>query len=153
MGSPLFAAALPTRSFSKAVVEDGKATAGSGDESIFASADYFKDVSADEVVKDATNVEVVDTGVSQAGGSGDELLYMDANDALGTSMAFLGKDWDNLIQGVPTYGFSEAIVFYETALWDLWMFFSEAQGMGMGFGIIAASLFSRAIFAPLAIYG
>lgn len=55
----------------------------------------------------------------------DELMFMDSNDALGTSLAFMPKDVDNLMQGVSTYGFSEAIVYYEIVLWDLWMFFAE----------------------------
>ena len=56
------------------------------------------------------------------------------------------------MQGVTTYGFSETIVYYETVLYDLWMFFAEAQGMGMGPGIVAAAFISRAVFGPLAVY-
>lgn len=82
----------------------------------------------------------------------DELMWMDANDSLGTTMSLAAKDLDNLVEGVRTYGFSEALVYYETVLWDLWQFFSETQGMGMGFGIIMASLASRAFFAPIIIY-
>lgn len=44
------------------------------------------------------------------------------------------------------------LCYYETLLWDLWMFFAETQGMGWGFGIITASIVSRAIFAPIMIY-
>ena len=82
----------------------------------------------------------------------DEMMYMDANDSLGTTMSFMTKDVDNLIQGISTYGFSEMIVYYETIIWDLWMFFAETQGIGMGFGICAASLVSRALFAPIIVY-
>lgn len=81
-----------------------------------------------------------------------ELLYSDANDSLFTSMAFQAKDWDNLVQGVSTYGFSETIVYYETVLYDLWMFFADTQGMGMGPGVVVAALVSRAVFGPLAVY-
>lgn len=118
------------------------------DDSIFASADYFKDVKPEDVAASTDQaVTEVDTGSLV-----DEMLYMDANDALGTTMAFMPRDLENLVSGVSTYGFSEAIIYYETVLWDLWMFFAEAQGTGMGVGIILASLTSRAIFAPLAIY-
>ena len=77
---------------------------------------------------------------------------MDANDSLGTTMSFMAKDVDNLVQGVRTYGASEMLVYYESLIWDLWMFFSETCGTGMGFGIIGASLATRALFAPIIVY-
>ena len=80
------------------------------------------------------------------------LMYMDANDTLASGMAFATKDLDNLVQGIQTYGFSEMLVYYETLIWDLWMFFAETQGVGMGIGICAASLVSRMLFSPIIIY-
>ena len=79
-------------------------------------------------------------------------MYMDANDTLASGMAFSTKDLDNLVQGIQTYGFSEMLVYYETLIWDLWMFFAETQGIGMGFGICAASFVSRLLFSPIIIY-
>jgi hypothetical protein len=52
-------------------------------------------------------------------------MFMDGNDSLGTTMAFMSKDVDNLVQGIQTYGFSEMLIYYESLIWDLWMFFSE----------------------------
>ncbi len=77
---------------------------------------------------------------------------MDANDSLGTTMAHMTKDLDNLVQGVQTYGFSEMLIYYETLLWDLWQFMAETQGLGMGVGLIGASFLSRSLFAPVIIY-
>jgi len=77
---------------------------------------------------------------------------MDANDIASTTMSFMPKDLENLVTGINTYGFSECIMYYESVLWDLWMFYAEAHGTGMGYGIVLASLTSRLIFAPLAIY-
>lgn len=79
-------------------------------------------------------------------------MFMDGNDSLGTTMAFMAKDVDNLVQGIQTYGFSEMLIYYESLIWDLWMFFSETQGTGMGWGIIAASFVTRAMFSPVIIY-
>ena len=79
-------------------------------------------------------------------------MWMDANDSLGTTMSLAAKDVDNLIQGVQTYGFSESLVYYESLIWDLWIFFAETQGMGMGLGLIATSLVTRAMFAPVIMY-
>ena len=64
------------------------------DESIFASAEYFKDVKPEDVVPtglDATagTAQTLKTKV-------EELLFMDANDICGTTMAFMRKDIDNL---------------------------------------------------------
>ena len=53
---------------------------------------------------------------------------------------------------MQTYGFSESLVYYESLIWDLWMFFAETQGMGMGVGLIATSIVTRAMFAPIIIY-
>ena len=124
-------------------------SAGSSDPSIFASADYFKDVAPEEI------------GASSANSSGttdqlmakvDELMWMDSNDSLGATMAYASKDVDNLVQGIQTYGFSESLIYYESLIWDCWQFFAEAQGMGMGFGLIAAALVTRGMFAPFIIY-
>ena len=52
-------------------------------------------------------------------------MWMDANDSIGQSMAYMMKDVDNLVNGVHTYGFSEALIYYETILWDLWTFMAE----------------------------
>lgn len=79
-------------------------------------------------------------------------MFMDANDIASTTMSFMPKDLENLVTGINTYGFSECIMYYESVLWDLWMFYAEAHGTGMGYGIVLASLTSRLIFAPLAIY-
>ena len=115
-------------------------------ESIFASADYFKDVKPEEVQ------QTVEEGVVQAATKVDQLLFVDANDTLGATMSYMAKDLDNLVTGVSTYGISEMLCYYETVLWDLWMFFAETQGMGWGVGIFTASLVSRALFAPLMVY-
>ena len=124
----------------------------SDSESIFASADYFKDakIEQDAISADVTSsaTETTDSLMEKV----DHLMWMDANDSLGTTMALAAKDVDNLVQGVQTYGFSESLVYYESLIWDLWMFFAETQGMGMGLGLIATSIVTRAMFAPIIIY-
>ena len=78
---------------------------------------------------------------------------MDANDCLGHTMSYMAKDVENLTSGVSTYGFSEMLCWYETQAFDLWIFFAETQGMGMGFGVVAAAFASRALFVPFIVYG
>ena len=122
-------------------------------ESIFASADYFKDANVEQ---DTISADTLASGASDTAESlsykVDQLMWMDANDSLGTTMALAAKDVDNLVQGVQTYGFSESLVYYESLIWDLWIFFAETQGMGMGVGLIATSIVTRAMFAPVIMY-
>ena len=129
-----------------------EASATKSDESIFASADYFKDVKPEEIDADASKVLDGEVLPSSQVGNVDELMWMDTNDSIGTTMSLAGKDVDNLVQGIQSYGFSEALVYYETLTWDTWMFFAETQGMGMGFGLIGAALACRVIFAPFIVY-
>ena len=143
----------PSRNFSTPntkSVSESAAAASKPEESIFASADYFKDVKKEEIVDPTQALDVASrvTDVKKF----DELLWMDSNDSLGTTMAHMAKDLDNLVQGVQTYGFSEMLIYYETLLWDLWQFMAESQGLGMGVGLIAASFLSRSLFAPVIIY-
>ena len=84
-------AAGPVRFFS-APNTDGQPEA-KPDDSIFASADYFKDVKPEDV---ASSADQAVTEVSKTT-TVDELMFMDSNDALGTTMAFMPKDLDNLI--------------------------------------------------------
>ena len=79
-------------------------------------------------------------------------MWLDANDSLSTTMALAVKDVDNLVQGVQTYGFSESLVYYESLIWEMWMFFAETQGLGMGVGLICTSIVTRAMSAPIIIY-
>ena len=145
--------AVSMRSFS--AVKPPSTTAANetaaSDSSIFASADYFKDVKVDEDVLSAETSGLIETK-EQLFEKVDEIMWMDANDSLATTMALAPKDVDNLIQGIQTYGFSESIIYYESLIWDLWMFFAETQGMGMGAGLIATSIVTRLIFAPVMIY-
>ena len=130
-----------------------EASATKSDESIFASADYFKDVQPEEIDADSSNFldgQVLPSSLKA--GNVDELMWMDANDSMGTTMSLASKDVDNLVQGIQSYGFSEALVYYETLTYDTWMFFAETQGMGMGFGLISAALACRVIFAPFIVY-
>ena len=83
------------RTFASSIKGSEKADSGT-DESIFASADYFKDAadSAKHIQADLT--EAAATKAQELS----ELLWMDANDTLGASMSVLPKDLDNLVQGV-----------------------------------------------------
>lgn len=122
------------------------------DQSIFASADYFKDVKEGEIASSSSS-EATQNIADAAANNMEQMMWLDANDSLGSSLAYMAKDVNNLVQGVRTYGFSEMLIYYETLLWDLWTFFAETQGFGMGAGLIAASFVSRGLFAPVIIYG
>jgi len=110
-------------------------------------------VKPEEIVNPATSAaDVAESSAEKISSNIDEMLWMDSNDSLGSTMSYMAKDVDNLVQGAQTYGFSEALIYYEAQIWDLWTFFAETQGMGMGFGVIATSLVMRGIFAPVIIY-
>lgn len=42
--------------------------------------------------------------------------------------------------------------YLDTTFYGMWMYTAESMGMGMGFGLVASSLFTKAIFAPFIIY-
>lgn len=77
-------------------------------------------------------------------------------------MSILPKDTSNIIQGVSiryfikikvsTYGLWEYVSYLDTTFYGMWMYTAESMGMGMGFGLLASSLFTKAIFAPFIIY-
>jgi hypothetical protein len=53
---------------------------------------------------------------------------------------------------VSTYGLWEYVSYLDTTFYGMWMYTAESMGMGMGFGLVASSLFTKAIFAPFIIY-
>lgn len=105
----------------------------------------------DEVSAPST-LEAAQESLQDAAANVEQLMWLDSNDSMGASLAYMAKDANNLVQGVRTYGFSEILLYYETLLWDLWQFCAETQGLGMGVGLIAASFLSRGLFAPVIVY-
>ena len=85
-----------TRKFS--VANKNSADKASDSESIFASADYFKDA---KIEQDAISADVASSSATETTESlmekVDHLMWMDANDSLGTTMALAAKDVDNLV--------------------------------------------------------
>lgn len=67
-------------------------------------------------------------------------------------MSILPKDTSNIIQGVSTYGLWEYVSYLDTTFYSMWLYCAESMGMGMGYGLLASSLFTKAIFAPFIIY-
>ena len=53
---------------------------------------------------------------------------------------------------VSTYGLWEYVAYLDTTFYGMWTYCAESLGMGMGIGLIASSLFTKAIFAPFIIY-
>ena len=74
----------------------GKGAETATDDSIFASADYFKE--AKEFQKDV-QADLTEAATSKAD-TLSELPFMDLNDTLGASMSVIPKDLGNLVQGV-----------------------------------------------------
>lgn len=80
------------------------------------------------------------------------MIWLDSNDTLNTFVSMLPKDPNNVMSGVNTYGVSEFLIYTDYHLYELWMQCADSYGMGVGFGLLAASLISRTIFAPLIVY-
>ena len=83
-----------TRGF--ATSSKGKDVDAGADDSIFASADYFKE--ATEFQKDVQ--ADISEAVTSKTETMTELPWMDINDTLGASMSVIPKDLGNLVQGV-----------------------------------------------------
>jgi len=81
-----------------------------------------------------------------------EIPYMDDTDTLASLMSILPKDTSNIVQGVSSYGLWEYVSYLDTTFYGMWTYCAESLGMGMGIGLIASSLFTKAIFAPFIIY-
>lgn len=67
-------------------------------------------------------------------------------------MSILPKDTSNIIQGVSTYGLWEYVSYLDTTFYSMWIYCADSLGMGMGFGLLASSLFTRTLFTPFIIY-
>lgn len=118
------------------------------DDSIFTSADYFKEAADSQ--KDI-QADLTEAASSKVDGL-TELPFMDINDTLGAFMSVIPKDVDNLVQGVQTYGASEAFLYYDACIYDLWLGCADFYGLGLGWGLIASALISRGMFAPIIAY-
>ena len=127
----------------------GKGAESGTDDSIFASADYFKE--ANEFTKDV-QADITEAAASSKTETLSELPFMDLNDTLGASMSVFPKDLGNLVQGVQTYGPSEAFLYYDACIYDLWINCADFYGLGLGYGLIASALISRGMFSPLIAY-
>jgi len=112
------------------------------DDSIFAAADIFKENTAQSVVEN----------VSDSTQSLYQLPWFDSSDSLGALMAAVPKDLGNLTQGVQTYGIWESFLYLDSTAYDFWMFLGNECGLGMGLGLIAATVLSRVMFAPSILY-
>lgn len=46
----------------------------------------------------------------------------------------------------------EYVSYLDTTFYDMWLYCADSLGMGMGIGLIASSLFTKAIFTPFIMY-
>ena len=80
-------------------------------------------------------------------------MWIDQNDTLNTLTSLLPKDPGNLVHGIQSYGFSEALLYCEAEIYTLWLLIANDCGMGLGLGLVASSLITRCIFLPSIVYG
>lgn len=43
-------------------------------------------------------------------------------------------------------------MYFDSTAYDFWMFLGNDCGMGLGMGLVAATIFSKLIFAPTVLY-
>jgi hypothetical protein len=79
--------------------------------------------------------------------------WIDSNDSLGAFMSAVPKDLGNITQGVQTYGFWETLLYFDSSVYDLWMFMATDGNLGIGLGLIVATAFTKLLFSPVIIYG
>lgn len=118
------------------------------DDSIFESANYFKDVKPDDITQQLGGEVKSTEAVKELY----NIPWFDTNDSLGAFMAAIPKELGNLTQGVQTYGFWESFLYLDGQAYDFWMFLANDCGMGLSVGLIAATVFTKALFAPNVLY-
>lgn len=79
-------------------------------------------------------------------------MWVDTNDSMNSMLSVLPKDMNNLVQGVQSFGFSEALLYTETQLYEFWLLCAEDCGMGLGYGLLASAFITRLFFTPPIIY-
>ena len=79
-------------------------------------------------------------------------MKIDGNDTLSSLLSVLPKDTSNLVQGASTYGIWEYIQYLDSTFYGMWIYAAENMGMGMGYGLLATSILTKALFAPFIIY-
>lgn len=112
------------------------------DESIFASADIFKDTTAN-----------VDNTMADTSSNLYSMPWIDSNDSLGALMSAVPKDVANVTQGVQTYGIWEGFLYLDSSAYDFWMFLGNQCGLGLGLGLVGATVLTKLMFAPTVLYG
>jgi hypothetical protein len=59
------------------------------------------------------------------------------------------KDLSNLPTGIPSYGFSEYLIFLDELFYNGWMEAAQYGGMGLTFGLMSVAFATRVMFVPL----
>ena len=96
-------------------------------------------------------MDVSSSGVS-ATDSANDIMWIDQNDSFNSLLSVMPKDLNNIVHGVQTYGFSESLIYTETAIFDLWLMFADDLGMGLGFGLLGSAFITRLVFIPTTVY-
>lgn len=78
--------------------------------------------------------------------------YIDENDAFDTLFTVFPKDLANIPTGNSTYGLFEYIIYLDDLFFNAWMTMADINGMGLCYGLMATTFFTRLFFTPLNIY-
>jgi hypothetical protein len=75
--------------------------------------------------------------------------FFDGNDSFASFTSMMPKDIGNLPTGIPSYGFSEYLLFLDDLFYNGWMEAAQVGGMGLTFGLISVSFATRCMFMPI----
>ena len=66
--------------------------------------------------------------------------------------AFTPIHYENLPKGQSTFGMYEVVAYLDEVIVDQWFYLANELGLGMGVGLMVASLGARVAFLPVLMY-
>lgn len=78
--------------------------------------------------------------------------WIDTSDSLGAFMAAIPKDVGNVTGGIQTYGMWEGFLYLDSIAYDFWMFLGNEMGLGLGLGLVSATIVTKLLFSPSVLY-
>jgi hypothetical protein len=74
---------------------------------------------------------------------------IDSNDAFSGFQSAVSKDVENLVQGTPTWGFWESLLFLDNTIYSTWLTFASYGNIGLCGGLVLTAALTKLSFMPI----